>query len=581
MILQALTEYYRALERQGKIAAPGWGPVKVSFALCIGDDGTLQQAVSVQTEQVRGKKTVLAPRVVSLPAPVKRTVGVAANFLCDNSSYMLGVDDKGKPERTRLCFEACKALHEQALDGVDSPAARAILAFFRAWEPEKARENAALLEHLEEILAGGNLVFRTEEGFVHDDPAVRQAWEAYYNTSGDGPQGVCLVTGEQGPIESVHPAIKNVAGAQSSGAALVSFNAPAFCSYGKEQNLNAPTGKYAAFAYTAALNHLLADREHVYRVGDATVVCWAKGGGSFYQSLFGWAAMGQSEPSYDESELRGMVKRLCRGEAVDFHAERLDPGMDFYVLGLSPNASRLSVRFFLRNTFGGFLRNAEAHQERLKIVRPSFDKFEGLPLWKLLGETVNQNTRDKVPAPELAGEVVRAILTDTRYPATLLNGATLRIRAEREVTRGRAAILKAYYLKNPHPDVPKEVLTVGLNEGSTHIPYTLGRVFSVLEAIQSAANPGVKTTIKDKYFNSAAATPAVIFPLLINLAQKHLKKLRGSNTGLAIALDKQLTDLLNRLGENYPTRMNLPQQGAFQLGYYQQLQARYQKKEEN
>lgn len=581
MILQALTEYYRALERQGKIAAPGWGPVKVSFALCIGDDGTLQQAVSVQTEQVRGKKTVLAPRVVSLPAPVKRTVGVAANFLCDNSSYMLGVDDKGKPERTRLCFEACKALHEQALDGVDSPAARAILAFFRAWEPEKARENAALLEHLEEILAGGNLVFRTEEGFVHDDPAVRQAWEAYYNTSGDGPQGVCLVTGEQGPIESVHPAIKNVAGAQSSGAALVSFNAPAFCSYGKEQNLNAPTGKYAAFAYTAALNHLLADREHVYRVGDATVVCWAKGGGSFYQSLFGWAAMGQSEPSYDESELRGMVKRLCRGEAVDFHAERLDPGMDFYVLGLSPNASRLSVRFFLRNTFGGFLRNAEAHQERLKIVRPSFDKFEGLPLWKLLGETVNQNTRDKVPAPELAGEVVRAILTDTRYPATLLNGATLRIRAEREVTRGRAAILKAYYLKNPHPDVPKEVLTVGLNEGSTHIPYTLGRVFSVLEAIQSAANPGVKTTIKDKYFNSAAATPAAIFPLLISLAQKHLKKLRGSNTGLAIALDKQLTDLLNRLGENYPTRMNLPQQGAFQLGYYQQLQARYQKKEEN
>ena len=581
MILQALTEYYRALERQGKIAAPGWGPVKVSFALCIGDDGTLQQAVSVQTEQVRGKKTVLAPRVVSLPAPVKRTVGVAANFLCDNSSYMLGVDDKGKPERTRLCFEACKALHEQALDGVDSPAARAILAFFRAWEPEKARENAALLEHLEEILAGGNLVFRTEEGFVHDDPAVRQAWEAYYNTSGDGPQGVCLVTGEQGPIESVHPAIKNVAGAQSSGAALVSFNAPAFCSYGKEQNLNAPTGKYAAFAYTAALNHLLADREHVYRVGDATVVCWAKGGGSFYQSLFGWAAMGQSEPSYDESELRGMVKRLCRGEAVDFHAERLDPGMDFYVLGLSPNASRLSVRFFLRNTFGGFLRNAEAHQERLKIVRPSFDKFEGLPLWKLLGETVNQNTRDKVPAPELAGEVVRAILTDTRYPATLLNGATLRIRAEREVTRGRAAILKAYYLKNSHPDVPKEVLTVGLNEGSTHIPYTLGRVFSVLEAIQSAANPGVKTTIKDKYFNSAAATPAAIFPLLISLAQKHLKKLRGSNTGLAIALDKQLTDLLNRLGENYPTRMNLPQQGAFQLGYYQQLQARYQKKEEN
>ncbi len=217
----------------------------------------------------------------------------------------------------------------------------------------------------------------------------------------------------------------------------------------------------------------------------------------------------------------------------------------------------------------------------MKIVRPSYDAFEGLPLWKLLDETVNPKARDKAPSPELAGEVVRAILTDTRYPATLRNGVTLRIRAEREVTRGKAAILKAYYLKDPHPDVPKEVLTVGLNEESANIPYTLGRIFSILEAIQGAANPGVKTTIKDKYFNSAAATPAVIFPLLISLAQKHLKKLRGSNTGLAVSLDKQLTDLLSRLGENYPARMNLPQQGAFQLGYYHKTQARYQKKEEN
>ena len=581
MILQALTEYYRTLEQQGKIAAPGWGPVKVSFALCIGDDGLLEQVVSVQTEQLRGKKTVLAPRVITLPAPAKRAYGVEANFLCDNSSYILGVDDKGRPERTQLCFNECKALHEKVLDGVGSPAARAVLAFFRTWEPGKARENAALSEHLEEILAGSNLIFRTAEGFVHDDPAVRRAWETCYNASGDGPQGICLVTGEWGPVERIHPAIKNVAGAQAMGAALVSFNASAFCSYGKEQNLNAPTGKYASFAYTAALNHLLADREHVYRVGDATVVCWARGGGSFYQSLFGWAAMGQPEPNYDEGELRGMVKRLCRGETVEFQVERLDPNMDFYILGLSPNASRLSVRFFLRNTFGGFLRNAEAHQERLKIVRPSFDKFEELPVWKLLSETVNQNTRDKAPAPELAGEVLRAILTDTRYPATLLNGATLRIRAEQEVTRGRAAILKAYYLKNPHPDVPKEVLTVAVNEGSNNIPYVLGRIFSVLEAIQSAANPGINTTIKDKYFNSAAATPAVIFPLLINLAQKHLKKLRGSNTGLAISLDKQLADLLYRLDENYPAHTNLSQQGSFQLGYYHQTQARYQNKEEN
>ncbi len=581
MILQALTAYYQTLEEAGKIAAPGWASVKVSFALCLGDNGALEHVISVQTEQPRGKKTALAPRSMSLPAPVKRTMGVAANFLCDNSGYILGLDNKGKPQRTRECFEACKALHETILDGVDTPAARAVLAFFRAWDLATARAHPALAEYWDGILAGGNLIFRTDEGFVHEDPAIRRAWEEHYSAAGDGPRGICLVTGEEGPVEAVHPAIKNVAGAQSSGAALVSFNAPAFCSYGKEQNLNAPTGKFAAFAYTAALNHLLSDREHVYHVGDTTVVCWARGGGDLYQSLFGFAAMGQADPAYDEGELRGMVKQLCQGKPVDFREGRLDPNMDFYILGLSPNAARLSVRFFLRNTFGGFLRNVQAHYDRLEIVRPAYDKFKTLPLWKLLGETVNQNSRDKSPAPDLAGEVLQAVLTNTRYPATLLNGVTLRIRAEREVTRGRAAILKAYYLKDPHPDVPKEVLSVSLNETSGNIPYDLGRLFSVLEAVQAAANPGINSTIKDKYFNSAAATPAVIFPILINLAQKHLKKLGSANAGLAVFYEKQVTELCSRLGETYPTRMNLPQQGSFQLGYYHQTQARYQKKEEN
>lgn len=582
MILQTLTEYYQSLAQAGKIAAPGWGPVKVSFALYLTPNGTLEGVSSTQVEQAKGKKTVLAPRSMSLPAPVKRSSGIAANFLCDNSGYLLGVDNKGKPQRALECFAACRALHEKILDGMDTPAANALLAFFRSWEPEKALEHPALAEHLDEILSGANLVFRSDGGFIHEDPAVRQAWETYYHSAGDGPQGVCLVTGENGPIESIHPSIKNVAGAQSSGAALVSFNAPAFCSYGKEQNLNAPTGRFASFAYTAALNYLLADREHVYRVGDATVVCWAKTGEVGYQDIF---QMFFSD-YYDEKDLKGLVGTLCQGNPVVYDGTKLDPNMEFYILGLSPNAARLSVRFFLRSTFGGFLQNVQAHYDRLEIVRPAYDKFEVLPLWKLLSETVNQNARDKSPAPELAGEVLRAVLNNTPYPATLLNGITLRIRAEREVTRGRAAILKAYYQKlaettgREHPDVPKEVLQVSLNPDAANVPYTLGRLFSVLEAIQEAANPGINATIKDKYFNSAAATPGVIFPILINLAQKHLKKLRSSNAGLVIFYEKQITELCSCLGKSYPARMSLSQQGAFQLGYYHQTQARYQKKEE-
>lgn len=576
MILQALTEYYQTLADSGRISPPGWGQVKVSYALCIGADGALEQVVSVQTEQPKGKKTVLAPRLMRLPAPVKRSSGVAANFLCDNSGYLLGVDNKGKPQRALECFQACKALHQKLLGGLDSPAARAVLAFFQTWQPEQAASHPALASCWEEILAGGNLVFRYDGAFLHEDPQVQQAWDNHYQAAEDGPQMVCLVTGERGAVESVHPAIKNVQGAQSSGAALVSFNAPAFCSHGKEQNYNAPTSKYAAFAYTTALNHLLSDREHVYRMGDATVVCWAKCGGDIYQNMMGWALFG-AKPSYTLTDLQGALNNLCEGTSVVLDEERLDPNMDVYILGLAPNAARLSVRFFLRNSFGAFLRNARAHQQRLEIVRPAYDKFETLPLWKLLDETVNQNSRDKTPAPNMAGEVLRSILTDTPYPATLLNGVVLRIRAERTVTRGRAAILKAYYLKNIHPDVPKEVLTVSLNADSTNIPYNLGRLFSLLEAVQSAANPGINATIKDKYFNSASATPAIVFPVLLNLAQKHLKKL---DAGLRTYYDKQITTLLSKLSESYPPRLSLPQQGSFQLGYYHQTQARFEKKEE-
>ncbi len=576
MILQALAEHYEDLVTQGKLSRPGWSGSKISYALYINAAGELKQAVSLKTEEDRGGKKALVPQSMSLPAPVKRSSGIASNFLWDNSSYILGADEKGKPQRSAACFAACKALHYRLLDGVGTPAAQAVLAFFDHWDPSRAREHPALADKLEDILGGVNLVFRYDGAFVQKDPRIQAAWQDAYDAGGDGPELVCLVTGKKGAAEPVHPSIKGVAGAQSSGAALVSFNAPAFCSYGREQNLNAPTSKYASFAYTSALNHLLADREYVQKIGGATVLFWAAGGKQSYQSFLLSSLFGVPT-SYSAGDLQKMTRDLCHGNPVEFEEERLDPGTTFYILGLSPNAARLSVRFFLKDSFGAFVKNVQTHQERLEIVRPSFDKFGTLPLWKLLDETVNQNSRDKSPAPGMAGEALRAILTDMCYPATLLNGTVLRIRAEREITPGRAAILKAYYLKNPHPDVPKEVLTVSLNPESTNIPYTLGRLFSVLEAIQSSANPGINATIKDKYFNSASATPSRVFPTLINLAQKHLRRL---DRGLSISYNRQLTELTAKLEDAFPDRLSLPQQGAFQLGYYHQTQARYTKKEE-
>lgn len=575
MILQALTQYYEDLLRLGKINRPGWSKQKVSYSLLLSEEGELLQLLHLQQEVQRGNKTVLGPQEMWVPSPVKRSSGIRPNFLCDTSSYLLGVDGKGKADRSIDCFAASKALHLQLLKEVDSPVARAIVRFFEHWDPSQAASHPALQEDWEELLKGGNLTFSLDKLFAAQDPAIADAWTRHYEDSSDDAEPIrCLVTGQTGTLARLHPSIKGVAGAQSSGASLVSFNAPAFCSFEHEQGANAPVSDYAAFAYTTALNTLLADRNRVSRVGDTTILCWAAGGESAYQDCF---LMSIFNDSYTENDILNTLHHLSKGESIQWDDTRLSPDTRFYVLGLAPNAARLSVRFFWQNSFGALARNLERHYQRLEIIRPSFDKFPTLPIWRLVLETVRKVPgRAPEPHPRLAGDLLLAVLNDTLYPATLLNGVELRIRAERSVSRGQAAILKAYYtkyLEQFQPDSPmKEALTVELNEQTNYLPYLLGRLFAVLEGLQQSANPGINTTIKDRYFNSVSATPAIVFPQLINLAQKHLNKLDG---GLAVYYDKQITELSSRITQTLPTRMSLAEQSAFQLGYYHETQRRY------
>lgn len=586
MILQALTAYYEQLVRQGKLSAPGWDDsFKVSYELRLNDAGQLLRVVPLLTEKTVGKKTVLAPRAMRVPAHEKRSSGIAANFLCDNSTYLLGADEKGKPERSADCFKACAKLHHTILDGVDSPAARALLAYFDSWDPAQAAAHPLLAEQWKEITGNANLIFGYEaadhsHSFVNDDPAIQNAWQTHYNDrSADSDMGQCLITGKYAPIERTHPNISGVPGAQSSGAALVSFNAPAFCSYGHEQGDNAPVSKYAAFAYTTALNRLLADRSHCKHVGDTTILCWAENAEPVYQDAMSMFLFGADEATgIQESDVQAALKRLSAGQTVPFLEKELSPDQHFYLLGLAPNAARLSVRFFLRDTFGSFAQNLQKHAEEMEIDCSEKEKFRTLPIWAVVNETTRTVPGQPAkPSPQLAGDLLRAVLTGGRYPATLLNGVTLRIRAEQNVTRGRAAVIKAYYLRNYPTELNKEVYTVSLNE-TTNVPYLLGRLFSVLEAVQKAANPGINTTIKDRYFNAACATPGTAFPTLLRLSQKHLRKL---NDGLATHYDKQITELMAQLPESgFPARLSLPDQGKFTIGYYHQTQKRYVKKNE-
>lgn len=578
MILQALVSYYETLAARGELPQPGWAPVKVSYVLNLDDQGDITTVICIKEEVTRKKKKGLVPQIIQLPAIPRRSgKSISSYFLYDNSKYILGVDKTDPPERSLECFQATKSFYEKLLATVEHPAAHALLAFFAHWEPEKMLEHPAFAhQDINDILGSSNLIFRYRGQFLHEIPAIRQVWQEYYNNNDQsGEVFPCLITGQIGPVARLHPSIKGIPGAQSSGASLVSFNAPAFCSYDREQGLNAPTSQYAAFAYGAALNHLIATQNT--RVGDVTLLFWAESGEDAYADALKQFSFEDEDDKYKEKDLKGLMESLAEGADVEWDGTRIDPNMTFYILGISPNAARLSVRFFLRNSFGQFIRNVKAHYDRLEIVRPSFDPFDNIPVWRMLKETVNPNSREKKPAADMAGDTLRAILTNMPYPATLLNGVTLRIRADREMNRTRAAILKAYYLKNRNPFVPEEVLTVSLNPDCNDKAYVLGRLFSVLETIQSAANPGIKATIRDRYFNSASATPSVVFPTLVNLALKHLGKLEEKT---AHFYEQQMEELMDRLGVAFPDRMNRSQQGAFQLGYYQQRRYHFTKKED-
>ena len=586
MILQALVEYYEALERKEKITSPGWCRARVAYGLDISEQGELMGVIPLKKEQQKGKKTVWVPQDLTVPQMVSRCSGVSANFLCDHSGYMLGIDNKGKPERSRECFEYAKKKHKDILGNISSPAARAVCRFFDCWAPDRAAENPYLVPELEEIISGSNLVFMIDGEYVHEDPDIMQCWEEYSRQSGTGPEGVCLVTGRREEIARIHGTIKGVRGAQSSGAALVSFNAPAFESYGKEQSFNAPVGTYAAYAYTTALNYLLSDRSHGTTIGDTSVVYWSEEGDERYQNIFACV----SEPTRENQEIvDGVFKNLVEGKAVAVQdvKDSLDMEKRFYILGLAPNAARLAVRFFYQDSFGNILKHIKEHYDRMEIVRPAADAVEYLGIWRMLQETVNKKSRDKKPVPSMSGTVYRSIISGSRYPATLYQAVLGRIRAEQDdgdsriykITRGRAAIIKAYLLKNGNI---REEITMALNEDSNNTAYILGREFAVLEAIQEEANPGINATIKDKYFNSACATPAAIFPILFKLKNSHIKKM--NNGAKEIYYEKMLCDLQGRLtvaeGQRAacPRRLTLEEQGMFILGYYHQTQKRYEKK---
>jgi len=609
MILQALNRYYEILAADPDCPIPrlGYSTEGVSFVLVISLEGELKAILPLFQMEMRGKKEVERPFRMVLPARVVRTVSIEPNFLWDNCEYMLGIPSKedSDPAKVAKRFSSFSQHNLNLLQGVDCPEARALTAFFQAYDPQTVTMHPVIAEKLDDLKKGGWLVFKLEGSahYAHDTHALRASWERHKNASASQIVGQCLVTGETAPIAILHTMVKGVRDAKSTGASLVGFNAPAYESYlrTKGQGLNAPTSEKAMFQYTTALNFLLSKDSPTpqFQLGDTTVVYWAESTNPQYADLFtalfdpDWVTTAGIQPGRDqaaEEHLRQIAEKVKRGDMLDAAGllEGLDPDTRFYVLGLAPNAARVSVRFFHREPFTRIVQRLLAHYQDMQIVREFERQPARISVRTLLGETYSKKSQDKSAPPLLAGAVMRAILTGAPYPAALYATVINRIRADtddktkfiQKINYVRAAIIKACLTrKYRHLNQPKmeEILTMSLNEQSTHPAYLMGRLFAVLEKVQQeAVNP--EATIKDRYFATACASPIQVFPTLLRLAQHHIAKAKYGYT-----YDIRIQAILNLLdlGERpFPAHLSLDEQGVFILGYYHQRAALYQPRAE-
>lgn len=561
MILQALCGYYDRLLRSKNpnIALEGFSSEKAHFALVIDTDGNLLQVKDLR--ETKEKKSV--PRQIIVPQGPKKSSNIAASFLWGSTSYVLGVDDKGKPERTRNCHKAFKDLHHELLASSTDDGAKALMAFLSKWNPNKASQ----LELLPEMLKG-NLVFQLDGdmGCLHDRPALKNIWIAHTTSAEKGPKAMCLISGEVSPIARLHPAIKGVFGAQSSGANIISFNLDAFCSYGKEQNYNAPISTSKASAYSKALNHLLASDTNKIKVTEITTVFWTERDTPI-EGFLG-LALNPGDNAAEDKELAVFLETIREGKFPN----ELDPNINFYILGLSPNASRLSVRFWYVSTVKDIGNKLGQHFRDLAIAK-SYDNDPEFPgIWRLLNETANKKS-EAGPQPLLAGAVMQSILNGTPYPQALLSAVIGRIRADQTINYLRAAIIKAVLVRKRRILNQGTEVSMALDKNNKDVAYLLGRLFAVLEKAQEDAIPGANATIKDRFYGSASATPRVVFPQLLRLAQHHIQKAEYGKVH-----DKQIEEILSDIQE-FPAHLALDQQGLFAIGYYHQRRDFYAKKE--
>lgn len=560
MIIQALADYCdRKTQTEVDWPPYAFSREKIHFALIINPVGKLIQVQDLRTEEKDGKE-LLVPRAFK-----RAGKNVIPNFLWDNTGYVLGNDQKEKPKNAEETFKAFQKFHVQLLSETTDSRLKAVELFLEKWHPRMVEE----FSNWDDI-AGKNLVFQLdgEREFVHQREEAKRLWLKYYESKvvASFEEAMCLVSGDKNRIPNTHASIKRVLGAQSSGAAIISFNLDSFESYGKKQNLNAPVSERIEFSYTTALNELLRrnSRQHV-QIGDATTVFWAQSETpvvSFLKDIL--------DPRDDGSantDLRQFLEAVREGKMPGY----IKAGTEkFYILGLSPNASRLAVRFWYVSTVEELSQMIGQHFNDMRIVKSYENESEFPGMWQLLREMAVRKDIKNL-SPLLAGAVMRSILTGAAYPQALLSSVVGRIRADQEINYYRAALIKACIVRAARSRNIKREVSMGWNKDEKNIAYRLGGLFAVLEKAQKDAVPGANSTIKDRFYGSASATPSVVFPQLMRLAQHHIQK-----SDYGVNIEKSIEEILGDI-QKFPTHLSLEDQGFFAIGYYHKKQDFFKK----
>ena len=569
-VLEALMGQYERLHANGEAPPYGFSRERIAYTIVLSDAG---EAVTVSPLSGICAQSP-AHRLCEVPHRVRRTSKPLANFLWDKTAYVLGakrdpVTRKAYPAHRE--HHAFRELHETLLSDADDGGLQALLRFLRAWEPQRYGD----LPHAEAML-GSNVIFRLDgdRDWLHERPAARSVW-ADHLARARPPEGVCLVTGAEAPIAMVHPVVKGVRGTHAAGAALVTFNLDTFASYGKTQGANAPISIQAAFAYSSALNALLAfDSRRRIRIGEMTVVFWAEAVGDERTApdVEHLLSAAMTEPPADAQAASAValtLESIARGEPLTAATPQLPAGTRLHILGLAANVGRLSVRLWHVDTLGGLARRIVEHWDDLRIEPAPWP--EPPPAGRLLYETARQRKAERIP-PTLGPALLRAILGGGRYPRTMLAAVIVRIRADKAVTGAQAAICRACLARDHRLGFEREDAPVSLDRDEPHPAYRLGRLFAVYERVQRAALGAVNAGIRDRFYGAASATPASVFPLLARKCTHHLATLHRAEHRRRLAhwYEREIDAILDGVGTAFPRSLRLEDQGRFALGYHHQ-----------